>query len=272
MRLLARLGGCGWFAAAALGGYASIAAADQPATPHSNPTERIVLKELWRIGDDDAVLFGLPVDVAVGPDKNIYILDTKLSEIKVISPEGTFLRIIGRSGEGPGEFSNATDITLLPNAQVGVVQPHPAKLVVLHTDGKAAPVIDFDTDVASGNSTVITHADYGGECFIVCGFDLRIRNESRAIDRESFVSRFSTSGKLIHDYYRSTRSTKLGDATTTIRELDFDSPSRRMTVDQHGRVLVANERDKYFINVYRPDGTLEKSVQRDVGPWHWPLA
>ncbi|MCH7549062.1 MAG: DUF1800 family protein [Candidatus Krumholzibacteriota bacterium] len=66
---------------------------------------RIELEELWRRGgEDDDILFGRVGQVLSDKSGEIYLLDTQLSEIVVLSASGEYLRTIGREGEGPGEF------------------------------------------------------------------------------------------------------------------------------------------------------------------------
>lgn len=48
-----------------------------------------------------------PQDVAVADDGSVLVVDTKPTVIKVYGPDGRFLRSIGRSGSGPGEFRSA---------------------------------------------------------------------------------------------------------------------------------------------------------------------
>src|SRR4029079_9075174 len=82
-------------------------------------------QEAWRLDDDD-VLIGLPVDVQIGKQGRIYILDGKLLDVKVFSAEGDFIESLGRQGDGPGEFRNASAISFLPDGSVGVAQAYPA--------------------------------------------------------------------------------------------------------------------------------------------------
>ena len=45
-----------------------------------------------------------PQDVAIGDDGSIYVSENSPSVIKKFTPQGAFVRTIGREGEGPGEF------------------------------------------------------------------------------------------------------------------------------------------------------------------------
>jgi len=57
------------------------------------------------MGDSNYVL-GAVEGVAYGPDGTIAVLDCALSCIRIYSPEGEFLRQIGRRGNGPGEMQS----------------------------------------------------------------------------------------------------------------------------------------------------------------------
>ncbi len=55
------------------------------------------------IGDPNYIL-GWPVNPTHTPDGDIAIIDTKKCAVFMYTPEGEFIRTIGREGEGPGEF------------------------------------------------------------------------------------------------------------------------------------------------------------------------
>lgn len=55
--------------------------------------------------------FGRVADAAPGPDGSIYVLDQLAQQVRVFDREGTYLRSLGRAGQGPGELSRfATDV------------------------------------------------------------------------------------------------------------------------------------------------------------------
>jgi hypothetical protein len=59
--------------------------------------------------DDDSmpeeVLFESPVHITNDANGNIYICDYRANDIKKFDASGKFIKIIGREGQGPGEFS-----------------------------------------------------------------------------------------------------------------------------------------------------------------------
>ena len=57
-------------------------------------------------GDDFNYLFGSrTIRVAPGEDGTIFVVDTSNQRVQVFDREGSYVRTLGRSGQGPGEFS-----------------------------------------------------------------------------------------------------------------------------------------------------------------------
>jgi hypothetical protein len=114
----------------------------------------LTLKELWRIGGDtesEDEFFGVINQVATDHDGNVYVLDRQLSEVKVYSPDGAYLKTIGREGEGPGEFRQPLDMFFLPNGNLGVLQLAPGRIVTFGSDGE--PAGDYPTPRSEGGGT-----------------------------------------------------------------------------------------------------------------------
>ncbi len=109
-----------------------------PATPIESAATTTP-EELWRVGgdEDEDVLFGVITSVAVDSDGLVYLLDAQMNVVHVFSPEGEFLREIGREGEGPGEFRRAEDLFLTVDGNIAVMQRMPGKIVQITTGGDA---------------------------------------------------------------------------------------------------------------------------------------
>ncbi|MEX2601464.1 MAG: 6-bladed beta-propeller [Balneolaceae bacterium] len=54
--------------------------------------------------EEDSVYIGYANDFVVDHTGHVYITDMSRDVIYVYAPEGSYLRTIGRSGQGPGEF------------------------------------------------------------------------------------------------------------------------------------------------------------------------
>jgi hypothetical protein len=124
-----------------------------PSAGIDEPTA-LTLEELWRIGgysDAEGEFFGVVNQVLADHDGNIYILDRQLSEVKVFSPDGAYLRTIGREGEGPGEFREPLDMFFLPNGNLGVLQLAPGRIVMFSSEGE--PAGDYPTPRSEGGGT-----------------------------------------------------------------------------------------------------------------------
>lgn len=65
-------------------------------------------------------VFGQIRAVDVDPEGRILVLDGQAREIRVFSPEGSFLHGIGRVGEGPGEFRNPNHLRATSDGRVVV--------------------------------------------------------------------------------------------------------------------------------------------------------
>lgn len=53
----------------------------------------------------DGVFFESPFNITGDPDGNVYICDYRANNIKKFNASGKFIKIIGREGQGPGEFN-----------------------------------------------------------------------------------------------------------------------------------------------------------------------
>ena len=89
---------------------------ENPAEP-AQGTQKVELEELWRIGgaDDEENIFGVVNRALVDDDNNIYLLDAQLSQVSVYSPDGILLDVLGKEGDGPGEFRGPVDMCFLPD-------------------------------------------------------------------------------------------------------------------------------------------------------------
>lgn len=68
------------------------------------PTEGRPVLEIGKADGSEVEAFGFIGDVEVGSSGDVFILDMSATSISWFGADGTFKRLIGRSGGGPGEF------------------------------------------------------------------------------------------------------------------------------------------------------------------------
>lgn len=103
----------------------AFAAPAQASKPDTAPAPRtIALERLWAIGGEseaEGEIFGIIADLAVDAAGRLYVLDSQLSELRVFSPDGEYLRTIGRPGQGPGDLPAAIAVAALADGSIGVL-------------------------------------------------------------------------------------------------------------------------------------------------------
>ena len=107
---------------------------------------RISLRELARVGGyDSRPEYTLAnVDYAALLDDGSVAL-TDLLEVRVFSEQGVFLRALGRSGGGPGEFRSIRGLVALPG-KIVVWDPQMVRLTYFLTDGQLEKTVTLDLD------------------------------------------------------------------------------------------------------------------------------
>ncbi len=72
-----------------------------------------VTEDVYTVGaymGEDWESFGLLSDVAFDGAGNAHIVDMRADRIVVVAPDGSFVRMVGGSGEGPGEFRSPSSL------------------------------------------------------------------------------------------------------------------------------------------------------------------
>lgn len=73
--------------------------------------------------------------IVLGDSGHLLVLDFKDQQIHVFDSLGTYLRAIGRRGQGPGEFGNANGMLRAPDGRIWINDPDNGRFTVLASDG-----------------------------------------------------------------------------------------------------------------------------------------
>jgi len=99
---------------------------------------KVRLVEQFRTGDaglPDEAVFRNPLHVAVDSGGNAYVSDWSVHHIKVFGPDGTFKRLIGRPGQGPGDL-NGPSIIAIAGDRLVVWESMNQRFSIMTLDGK----------------------------------------------------------------------------------------------------------------------------------------
>lgn len=122
--------------------------------------------EIGAVEGPDEVVFGRISGVLVDPEGRIHVADPQAREVRVFSPDGGFLRRVGRDGEGPGEFRHLSGLALAPDG-------------VAALDGSLGRVTVFDGSGQVVRTFRLERPYMILEHFAAMGFD----REGRFLDR-----------------------------------------------------------------------------------------
>ena len=229
-----------------------------PETPRDGDV-RLDLEELWRLGgeDDEAVLFGVIQQIVADETGNIYVLDGQLSQIQVFLSDGEHRRSIGREGEGPGEFRNATDMYLGPNGVLGTIQIFPGKVVQLTTDGDPAGNLPLP-EIPGGGYQLVYHVRANSERLVLAGAVTRVENDESM--QVKYLKAFDRHGTELARYHDVAHPSRYGGMQFQERHwTDFQD---RWALATDGRVAAGLSFDEYRIHVWNTDGSIERVIER----------
>lgn len=233
------------------------------ATP-AKGIEVLELEEQWRAGgDDEDVVFGLITQVLVDDQGTVYLLDTQLSQVEVFSPEGAHIKTLSRQGEGPGETNRPVDMLFLPDTTIGLVQAFPGKIVKIKLDGSPAGTITVGgNDPAQGGFVMLIDALQRGGNVVLSGTRISMDQTQGTQTRTNFLSAFDMGGAEKTKYLEKAVHWDFKNLKITEEEQHFVH-FRRWTMGSDGRIYAAPHRNRYAIEVFAPDGTRERVIERE---------
>jgi hypothetical protein len=220
-------------------------------------------EELFSLGgesENEHELFGLVQQILVDDDHNSYLLDQQLSEIPVFDAEGNYLRTIGREGEGPGEFKNPSNIFFLPNGHLGVSQMMPGRVAVLDRQGEGYEDLPLP---GKNGFAMVSQVELAGDR-VVMQQTVGSFSEGKVTNTTRLVA-LDGKGKELAVYGEKSRDMDVSGGRMVISMGDNEF-ARVWTAAADGRVFVVNHYTGYRIEVYGPDGKIERVILRDYEP------
>ena len=240
-------------------------------------------EEVFRAGGIDGEpweQFGRIQDADFDRAGNLYLLDSDVSTVVVVDREGSFVRTIGRSGDGPGEFDFPRWLAVMEDGRivVGDVPRHRA-FQIYNSDGS------FDRGVRVGNDLLaVADRIHGGrDGIVLTGVGLArieemIPEDERDPPGKRRILRAGLDGDevALETVFHAWSLPPVGELTLRIggREIPmggvtppprtFGPPLIVGTLPQGG--LAFSDSSAYVIKVLDADGTLVRILSRPLHP------
>jgi 6-bladed beta-propeller len=235
---------------------------ENPEQPPQHETWQ--MKELWRVGgDDDAdLLIGLVSDVKSDKVGNIYILDSQMCHVNVLSPKGEFIRTLSRKGEGPGEVNLPSSILMMGDNEIGIVQGYPSKVIRVTTeDVPKGSIVVGDCGAGDQGIRITMNAAYEAGRLLVLGAKMSFVDGERK--NTLYLASFADTGCETHLFAEMEEQNNLGNDVWRIKERQNYFPATRWTLGEGGRLFTSPNRDEYVIKELGPQGEVLREIRRE---------
>ena len=227
-----------------------------------DPSNTILLTEELRLGTlngDENEQFFRVFDGSFGPDEDLWILDAGNHRVKVFGLDGSFRHSFGTQGSGPGEFE-----------QIGTAMSLGPDVVVIVDAGQRIHSFGLDgthrTTVATraqGQRDALGQPKWVGNRWLIpveTAFDWGGQEvfEARPVRIREVDLTTGLGDVAGFDWLLRSGSKAVGSMGWIVSPLFHQRP--QYVLDGRGRVHVV-ETTEYDIDVYGPDGSLERRVR-----------
>ena len=209
------------------------------------------------IAEEDAngnIILFKPYQIAVDFKDNIYIADRQDFTIKVFSSDGSFIRTIGRQGEGPGEFQFIGSLAFFPDG----------RLLVLDFRARRTSFFDSQGDFLNSYPWRNSHLRFywlTEDSFTV---DERIYGEKSQL----FIKTFDFSGNeilSIGEFSPIQPKILQGEEMSFAMSVPY-TPYSILCADPNRKLLYHCMNDVYLIEVFDAGGDLIRKIIRPYSP------
>jgi len=223
-----------------------------------NPKEPMYQQDVFQLEEEiiigeregsEEYMFSSVSDLAVDSSENIYVLDVRDTQIKVYDKNGTFQRVIGKAGQGPGEFGRPRNIQINSSNELMVNDSGRRKLIFLSLQGQFIRSINLE------KLAFRFYCD-SKEQYYAFLYILDPPNDSK-YQLVKFNADFSNSTIIAEN---------LGQSRFRSESYVFYKPQIVFQLMENDYLLYGYP-EEYELQVYSPTGELRKRISRDYIPF-----
>ncbi|MBE3143991.1 MAG: 6-bladed beta-propeller [Planctomycetes bacterium] len=224
--------------------------AQQGSTLPGLKSGKIRMIEVSAISDDSLpqnIIVEMPASISLHRSGDVFVCDAKAADIKRFDATGKFLGIIGRRGQGPGEFSSPT-IVHVSERHLVVWDQATKQLSHLTIEGQFLKGVRFDQEIEGYPVQIRSLPD---DRFII--ETERFNNQSQQYPQECLIRLYSSKMEFIKTLYAKPvfRFKRIFDPGYAEIHQPFN-PRVYWDVTPDGKVVIGYA-EKYEIEIYDPD-------------------
>ncbi len=207
---------------------------------------------------DSCYVLGSIVDAEISPSGSILLLDQIACCIREFSPEGSYLSVFSRRGNGPGELLYPQEMALLPDGSIIIRDMLRSSLIILDDNGESlSDLVDWPLLPPSAIISVDENQIAGYETVI----DLR-GSEVLVIFKPSLYSLNDTRQKLV--FHADSAMMNIEELSSSLTGLMGHC---MMTSDRDGRIFYSRKSEvDYEVHCWDIEGNLLFSVSLGIPP------
>jgi hypothetical protein len=156
-------------------------------------------KTVWSFayfGETEENYFHQPSDIEADAAKSlIYVVDSGNHRIVAVDFDGRFVRIIGKEGQGPGEFSRPSGVFVCPDSRLAVADYGNNRIQVFDETGKFLSTTNTK-EVRVADLMVIEDLFYTIPTFGSSGFNINMGSDA---DSQPLVVVLDTKGDVVRE-------------------------------------------------------------------------
>ena len=233
---------------------------------------------LWSVGVAEGAEFEMFSEVpavAFDPDGNLYVADRDNGRIQVFGPDGSFLRQIGKKGQGPGELGQITDLAITADGKVVVADLGRGAFSIFDRGGEFDRNVLFsrqlgpfvrEMNVHSGGGLIVPASRFGA------GFGEAGGGEPQMSDKQGILHVSLEEGvepRLMYEADAPQMQVRTGgsgnERTVMVSAPPMFTPDVDWVALAGGGLAVSNGVD-YAVQVVAPDGSVSHVLTRPLAP------
>jgi len=206
---------------------------------------------------DENYMFNIITFLAVDDEENIYVADVGEDHVKVFDVNGEFLRVVGRAGQGPGEFGRIMDVQINAKNELMVIDGGHRKILYFSQDGEFLRSMDLGVIIGRIRGMWSTgswrlYSDSYGNFYIRAAIFNRPKLHFELFKIDSDMNRLTTIAKTLE--------------WDPLEGLNPDRPGQLYCqVMDNGCILYGYPRS-YELQIFNPEGKVMKKIIRDYDP------